>query len=62
MACVACALSMHHAGNFTVLSYFNSHNNNTQQHRLSITEAIVQVSKLKAVVLIYVHCLRHISH
>lgn len=31
---------------------FNSHNN-TQQHRLSITEAIVQVSKLKAVVLIY---------
>lgn len=40
---------MHHAGNFTVLSYLIL----TTIHRLSTTEAIVQMSKLKAVVLIY---------
>lgn len=50
-----CCLCLIYASSRELYSFilFNSHNNNTQQHRLSITKAIVQVSKLKAVVLIY---------
>lgn len=42
---------MHHVGNFTVLSYLIL--TTTMQHRLTITEATVQMNKCKAVVLIY---------